>query len=190
MAEEFAVHADFAEEIGFGGVELEDEEVVGGVELDVGLAVFDDFAELKGAEHGACCGVLDAGVGEVMGAGVTVEDAEGVGVAGVGEVLGDADLLAPDEFAFGDVKEVGFGGEMFVELPGIDEGLDPVAALLAEGEEGVEVDGAFEGFAGLDGEGCEVVVGVPWRDGFVGVAREDLETEPLEAVVLEKERAA
>lgn len=74
-------------------------------------------------------------------------------------------------------------GEVAVECWVEDGGSDGVGAEVVEAEEGGEVDGAAECFAGLDGGGVEVDAGDAGLDWEAGGGF-DLELEPRRAVVV------
>ena len=172
------------------GDQLEDEEIILAIELDFWWGAIDQATEGVGTEDRAVVLVFDADVEDILLPALVGEETKDVGLTGPGFSFGDAGGFSADEAAFGDFDVGGFGEEVAIGVGEVDIGADAKDSEFAEGVEVVEIDGAFEGSAGANGEGIEVVIGVPWRDDLVVIAG-DLEAEPgIEAGVCESDISA
>ena len=159
------------------GDQLEDEEIILVIKLDFWRGAIDQATESIGAKDGAVVLILDADVENILFPALMGEEAKDVGLTGAGFSFGNARGFSANEAAFGDFDVGGFGEEIAIGVGEVDIGADAKDSEFAEGVEVVEIDGAFEASAGANGEGVEVVIGVPWRDDLVVIAG-DLEAEP------------
>jgi len=159
------------------GNQLEDEEIILAIKLDFWGGTIDQATEGIGAEDGAAVLILDADVENILFPALMSEETKDVGLTGASFSFGNARGFSANEATFGDFDVGRFGEEIAIGVGEVDIGADAKDSEFAEGVEVVEIDGAFEGSAGANGEGVEVVIGVPWRDDLVVIAG-DLEAKP------------